>query len=153
MLLNSFFISCVHSICSFTRLCSFFSFCLFCSSSLYWYSVFSRLIYSPCSLICCSILFDSDRIWSSRSTNVFFVFKCDLRSSSSYLPLLINTYLKYRMNFPGLGTLIWSQSVLFFSFKVLSPFTGLSVSVTSADSRLADRNSLKALTAFTRAQK
>ncbi len=88
MLLNSFFISCVHSICSFTRLCSFFSFCLFCSSSLYWYSVFSLLIYSPCSFICCSILFDSDRIWSSRSTNVFFVFKCDLRSSSSYLPFI-----------------------------------------------------------------
>jgi hypothetical protein len=57
------------------------------------------------------------------------------------------------MNSQDLGTLILSQSVLFFSFKVLPPFTALSVSVTSADSALAGQNSSKASTAFTHAQK
>jgi hypothetical protein len=57
------------------------------------------------------------------------------------------------MNSQDLGTLIWSQRVLSFRFKVLPPFTALSVRVTSADSALAGRNSLKASTAFTHAQK
>lgn len=43
MLLNSFFIYWVHSICSLTRFWTFFSFCRLCSSSLYWYSVFNLL--------------------------------------------------------------------------------------------------------------